>query len=252
MVMSELSRAKVPAANRRYVRDPVPVHFPEEECVPETGLHLELRTLLYLLIQNEFGDRVMVGSEQFVYWDPTDPRACLAPDVMVWVGAPDDVFATWKVWERGAPHVAVEIASRSDQPEPDFAIKLERYRRSGVRELVRYDPEAKGQSLRLWDRVDGDLVERVLSGPESFACDTLNAFWCLVPDPKLGRALRLAHDPAGTDLLLTRAESEAKAREREAEAHRLEAEAHRLEAEARQRAEARVRELEAELAKRNS
>jgi hypothetical protein len=34
----------------RYVRAPSPLHFPEEEEVPETKLHLELRTLLEALL----------------------------------------------------------------------------------------------------------------------------------------------------------------------------------------------------------
>jgi hypothetical protein len=31
----------------RYLRAPRPLHFPETEKVPETKLHLELRTLLW-------------------------------------------------------------------------------------------------------------------------------------------------------------------------------------------------------------
>jgi hypothetical protein len=36
--------------------------------------------------------------------------------------------------------------------------KLERYRQAGIAEVVRFDPEARERSLRLWDLLDGDLV----------------------------------------------------------------------------------------------
>ena len=90
------------------MREPVPLIFPTDEEVPEHKLHVELRTALYQLIQLALGDHVIVGSEQFVYFDAANPQRRLAPDVMVWVGAKDEIFGAWKVWERGAPHVAVE------------------------------------------------------------------------------------------------------------------------------------------------
>jgi hypothetical protein len=62
----------------RYLRTPVPVHFPEAELVPETKRHLEQRTALYQSLTVAFRDRALIGSNQFVYWDPTDPRQCLA------------------------------------------------------------------------------------------------------------------------------------------------------------------------------
>ena len=121
------SRLDSSAPKRRYLRAPVPVHFPESETVPdalrdprrgETGVHLELRTALWSMIRLALGDRVTVGSDQFLYWDPTDPKQCLAPDVLVWSGAPNRPFSTWKVWERGAPHLAIEIVSESDAGPP--------------------------------------------------------------------------------------------------------------------------------------
>jgi hypothetical protein len=176
------------------------VHFPESETVPETGVHLRLRTALWSMIRLALGDRAMVGSDQFLYWDPTDPKRCLAPDVLVWVGAPDHPFSSWKVWERGAPHLCIEVVSESDARDRAWERKLGAYRQSGVRELVRFDGE----------------------------------------DTELGLMLRLARDSAGRDRLLT-----------DDEARRAEAEARRAEAEGRRAADARVQELEAELARRD-
>jgi hypothetical protein len=221
------------APQRRYLRAPVPVHFPESECVPETGEHLRLRTALWSMIRSTLGDRAMVGSDQFLYWDPTDPRQCLAPDVLVWLGAPDRPFSSWKVWERGAPHLAVEIVSASDARDRPWQRKLAAYHRAGVLELARFDAEDAARPLRLWDRVEGDLVERDISKSELERSDVLGLFWMVEPAEDLGLMLRLSRDPAGRERLLT-----------DEEARRAEAEAHRA-------AEARIRELEAELARRS-
>ena len=65
------------------MRTPVPIVFPSEEKVPESKRHLKLRTLLYQVLDLAFADRAAIGCDQFVYWDPTDPKACLAPDAFV-------------------------------------------------------------------------------------------------------------------------------------------------------------------------
>jgi len=248
------SKPGTSAPQRRYLRAPVPVYFPESESVPETGVHLRLRTALWSMLRLELGHRAMVGSDQFLYWDPTDPRQCLAPDVLVWLGAPDRPFSSWKVWERGAPHLAIEVVSESDARDRPWERKLDAYRRSGVVELVRFDAEDARCPLRLWDRVEGDLVERLVSNVELELSEVLGLFWLVEPNSELGLLLRLARDSAGVDRLLTDEEArrvEAEARRVEAEARRVEAEARRVEAEARRAAEARVRELEAELKRRS-
>ena len=239
------------APKRRYLRVPIAVYFPDAETVPETGVHFRLRTALWSMIRLALGERAMVGSDQFLYWDPTDSKQCLAPDVLVWLGAPDRPFPSWKVWERGAPHLAIEIISATDSRDRPWERKLEAYRRSGVLELVRFDAEDAHRPLRLWDRVEGDLVEREISKHELERSDVLGLFWLVEPSAELGALLRLSRDSAGSERLLSDDEArcaEAQARRAEAEAHRAEAEAHRVEAE---RAESRIRELEAELARRS-
>jgi len=228
VVSSKLAQS---APVRRYLRAPVPVRFPESEHVPETGVHLRLRTALWSMLRLALGHRAMVGSDQFLYWDPTDPRQCLAPDVLAWLGAPDQPFSSWKVWERGAPHLAVEIVSASDTRDRPWERKLEAYRRSGVTELVRFDAEDALSPLGLWDRLEGDLVEREISKSELEYSDVLGLFWLVEPTPELGSMLRLSRDSAGLDRLLTDEEARYAADE------------------ARHAAEARVRELEAELAR---
>ncbi|MFZ5896463.1 MAG: Uma2 family endonuclease [Myxococcota bacterium] len=219
-----------------YVRAPVPVHFPEHDLVPETKRHLEQRTLLYQILKLAFADHALIGCDQFVYWDPTDPRQCLAPDAFVRLGAPDEMFGSWKVWERGAPEVAVEIISHNDSRDRHWESRLSKYRRLGVRELVRFEAEEDGViSLRIWDSVDNDLVERNGVGRiASSRC--LPGSWVVTEDSTGVPMLRLSRDPEGREFYPTPEER----------AERAEQAEQRI----RERAEQRIRELEAELSKR--
>ena len=106
MVVTDSFLASRPRPKRNYVRSPTPIDFPESAEVRLTrfpipdggrrGVHRELRTALYLLVRDFVADRGAVGSDQFVYWDPSDPRQCLAPDLIVRMGALPGPFPTWK------------------------------------------------------------------------------------------------------------------------------------------------------------
>ncbi|WP_437983185.1 Uma2 family endonuclease [Sorangium sp. So ce117] len=211
-----------------YSRPPEPVYFPESEEVPETNRHLELRTALYLILKREFAQVATLGSDQFVYWDPTTPKKRLAPDAFVRLGVPHRTFRTWKTWLHGAPDLAVEIVSEPDEGEPDWDEKLVHYRASGIREVVRFHPDDRERPIRVWDAHDGDLVERAPGDPELRACEALGLFWTVVEDPSVGPMLRLARDREGHDLLLTPEKAEARAREANKQ---LEAEVEALRAE---------------------
>jgi len=187
-----------------YVRAPRPIAFPTEEEVPETKRHLEARPTLYLLLKEALTGTA-IGSEQFVYWDAGDPQKCLAPDVFTKGGSPNDGFDTWKVWERGAPDLAVEIVSASDRRDADWTAKLTRYQASGITEVARFDPMNASQPLRIWDRIDGELLER---SPESTLlreCVALGLWWVVVPSA-YGPMLRIARDRDGEQLLPTPSE----------------------------------------------
>ncbi|WP_437807178.1 Uma2 family endonuclease [Sorangium sp. So ce1078] len=196
-----------------YRRPPEPVYFPDAEEVPETNRHLELRTALYLILKRELAHVATLGSDQFVYWDPTTPRKRLAPDAFVRLGMPHRTFRTWKTWMHGAPDLGVEIVSESDEGEPDWDEKLERYRAAGIREVVRFHPDDRARPIRIWDALDGDLVERSPDDPDLCACETLGLWWTVVEDPSVGPMLRLARDREGRELLPTPDEAEAEARE---------------------------------------
>ena len=244
-----------------YVRPLRPLHFPVEAEVPESQRHFELRTELYQLLSFHLEGRATVGSDQFLYFDASNPKACLAPDVFLKLGAEGPEIDSWKTWERGTPDLAIEIASRSDAPDEPWQTKLDRYHRSGIPELVQFN-EGSPQQLRIWDYVNGDLAERIVSADAPAPCAALGLWWVVVPDPRWGTRLRLAHDAHGRHLVPTRSETEIAERQAEAAAREVEADARRAaearvrdleqasqaEAEARRVAEARVRDLEQTLA----
>jgi Uma2 family endonuclease len=229
-----------PRTGRRYLRTPVPLFFPEEELMPEGRWHRIATEKLAQSVEHALSRQVLVSSDQFLYWDPTNPKRCLAPDVALRLGAPSELLSTWKTWERGAPHVGVEVVSPSDASDLRLEEKLERYRQAGVAEVVRYDHDAVEQPIRIWDLLDGDLVERDLSDPEGLRCDALGFYWCVYPDPELGATLRLTRDREGRDLVMTPGE---------ADRAKLVLEQAKVEAErsAKEAALTRIAELEAEL-----
>jgi len=225
-----------------YVRPPRPIEFPafepEEERVSENKRHMENRTALFQLLQDLFGATCSIGSDQFVYYDRTDPRRCLSPDVFVKLDIPDEPFPIWKTWEHGPPDLGVELISDSDHRDANWEEKLARYRAAGVLELVRFDAQDEEKPIRIWDDVDGDLVERAENDPNLRLCHTLDLWWVVREDPIIGPMLRLARDPKGQDVLPTRQEAKLLAQERLRE-----------ETAARQRAEREIQALKEALAK---
>jgi Uma2 family endonuclease len=213
---------------RRYLRPVEPLVFPavDAEEMGETTRHLALRTALWQALQLGFAERLATGSDQFVYYNGSEPTACCAPDVFVCLGKAQTAFETWKTWEQGTPELAIEIVSATDARDSAWNEKLARYRELGNRELGRFDPDDARHPLRIWDRVQDDLVERDPTDPLFSRCDTLDAFFCIRNDARYGLWLYLAHDREGRD-------------------------PYPSEAEARELAEAEVRRLEAELAKRD-
>lgn len=248
MRLPELSAPPNEAEPRRkphiYLRTPDPVYFPATETVPETNENMERRWTLYQSLKRAIAGSATIGSDQFVYWDPTTAKKRLAPDVFVRLGSPHAPFRVWKVWERGAPEVGVEIVSDADEGEPDWNEKLARYRSAGIAEVVRFDAEDPKTPIRIWDLISGDLVERSQDDPHLRFCEALRAWWVVVEHPSLGPTLRVARDPEGRDLLPTPEEETAKAN---AEAAKLRAATAKANAE-NERLRAEMEALRAQLA----
>lgn len=216
----------------RHLRSPRPLHFPVEAEVPGGYVHLHIRTFLFQLLAFALGNEHTVCSDQFVYWNASNPKRCLSPDVFVKLEREPRAFGAWKTWEQGGPpELAVEIISPNEGDGVEWDEKLARYHELGVLELVRFDPAApEGRRLRAWDRVVEDLVEREVI-VDTTPCQTLGLVWVVRPLERVHdvpACLRLI-DLEGT-LVLDRAEAEAKRADE---------------------AEARVRALEEELRRRD-
>ena len=192
-----------------HVTEPRPLHFPVEETVPESEVHLLVRSFLFELLRFVLAGRAFVGSDQFVYFDGADPKRCVAPDVYVrWGETTPRPVTSWKTWERGTPSLCVEIDNSAiAASERRWSEKLAHYRSMGVAELIHFAPEAApGKRLRVWDRVDDDLVERAVENDTTW-CTTLAMQWVVRAIEGVPAALRLAHDAEGRELVLDRAEA---------------------------------------------
>lgn len=179
------------------------VHSNPEWSLGQSQTHLNLCFLLYELLKDAISAESSVGCDQFVFYDASNPKKCLAPDGFVKLDVRKKDFPSWKVWEWGAPELSIEIVSGSDREPIPMKEKLVRYQTMGTSELVLFDHEAKpGQRLRVFDRIEGDFVERVVENDRT-PCLTLGLHWVVAPAPDLDVALRLARDTEGADLLFS-------------------------------------------------
>jgi len=185
-----------------------PSQEPFEEHVGETIRHLEARMALFLLTRTAH-ENISVGSDQFVYYDANDPKKCLAPDVFVKRNSRIKDFDTWLVWRRGAPDLAVEVVSVADRMKLSWKEKFGRYEACGVQELVRFDPcqIAPTPTMQVWDRINGQLVERAPDSLDTYECKTLGLYWTVEMSDEYGEQLRLCRDREGKELLPTPSET---------------------------------------------
>lgn len=216
-----------------------PEQEPEEERLGQGQKHLSRCFMLFEILRRACGAEHSVVSDMFVYWNATSSKLCRAPDAAIKLGLPSAITAdtlSWKTWELGVPEVVVEVLSASDTRERwTLTEKRDAYAEMGVDEFVCFDFDApEGKRLRVWDRIDGDFVERVVEGetsPSIPLSEVLGATiaWTIAPGDALIAAPRVLRDGALVPLAVEVA-AEEKAR---ADA-----------------AEARLAELEAQLARR--
>lgn len=131
--------------------------FPDSDGEPlgETDWHIKALLDTLETLQRYFADRVdtYVAGNNFLYWDQSNPRVCVSPDVYVVMGAgnhPRRVFQTWSEGSR-TPSVVFEITSRGTK-ERDFEEKFFLYEQElRVPEYFLFDP-------------DGDYLDPPLAG----------------------------------------------------------------------------------------
>ena len=205
----------------------------------ETGIHGECMMYVTTALRRWFAQRgradVCVGMNNFLYYERGNPRAVVAPDVYVVLGAPAHLRDTYMLWnEPKGPDFVLEVTSASTR-RVDERRKRGVYAALGVREYFLYDPRAEylTPALRGYRLHDGEYralpAVTVLSNRGvSVVSEVLGLE---LRDDREARMVRL-RDPATGEKLPTY--------EEEAEARRQEAEARRREAAARRAAEARA------------
>ncbi|MFO0646611.1 MAG: Uma2 family endonuclease [Polyangiales bacterium] len=181
-------------------------------------------------------------------WDELHPGVGVDPDVMWVEPALPKRHRSVLTWKPGVspPRIAVEIVGR-DTAQKDYTYGPTKFGASKTRELWIFDPEGFGKTddgrgpwvLQVWRTVKG-VFQRAYAGDGPYFSRELGAWLVVVDD-----LLRVANDRAGTDLWPTAAEARAAAEDRaNAESAARSAAEERANA-----AEARVRELEAMMAK---
>ena len=238
------------------------VEYPCSDGQPmaETQLHGASMVYVNYALKRWFAKsgrtNVHVGMNSFLYYEQGNPRAVVAPDVYVVVGAPEYLRDTYMLWnEPKGPDFVLEVTSASTRRH-DEQRKRDVYAALGVSEYFLYDPRAEylAPPLQGW-RLRGGSYEpmpavTVLRGRGTVV--TSKVLGLEFRDDREVRMVRL-RDPTTGRNLPTYEEAE-QAREEEAEARREES-AGRVEAEtrialevaARQKAEARAAKLEARL-----
>ena len=224
------------------------VEYPCSDGQPmaETDIHAMCMVYVTCALRRWFERRgqedVYVGSNNFLYYERGNPRAVVAPDVYVVVGAPACLRDTYLLWnEPKGPDFVLEVTSASTRRE-DERRKREVYAALGVSEYFLYDPRAEYLMPPLQGfRMRGGAyrpMSAVTMLPERNVAVHSEVLGLDLRDEREARMVRL-HDPETGQNLLTYEESE-RAREEEGAARQREAAA-------RREAEARVVDLEARL-----
>jgi Uma2 family endonuclease len=196
------------------------------ESVEQTEIIRILLSSLGQLASERGWKNAFWAGDNFFAWIREEPLVRVSPDVYLLDDPPPPPRPKmWQTWlpDHKPPRWAVEIVS--EDWKKDYEDAPLKYAQLGARELVIFDPEAALLPERRGPRVplqvyrrdpDGAFL-RVYSGEGPARTDELGAFLVVQRDGAATR-LRLARDPAGTDLVPT---AEERVRALEAELARL-------------------------------
>ena len=210
------------------------IRYPCSDGQPmaESDFHIDgliyVRDALRSHYERRARGNVCVAANMFLYYEKGNPRAVVAPDVFVVLGAPGhrrDSYLRWN--EPKAPDFVLEVTSRSTRGE-DEGRKRRVYAALGVEEYFLFDPRGEYLSPPLQGyRLHGSAyraLPAVVVLPDGALSVHSEVLGLDLRDLREAQMLRL-HDPATGQDLLT----------------------YREEAAARRMAEARIAELEARL-----
>ncbi|MYA70351.1 Uma2 family endonuclease [Candidatus Poribacteria bacterium] len=120
--------------------------YPETDGKPmaASDLHLEILICLLQTLKAHFADRpeVYVSGDILTYYIQGNPRAVVAPDVLVAFGIGQKKRHTYKVWEEGkGPDFVMEFSSKTTY-QNDLTDKMALYAALGIPNYLLYDAEA--------------------------------------------------------------------------------------------------------------
>ena len=226
------------------------VEYPCSDGQPMAESDVHARCMVYLAAalgrhfrKHAHGD-VYVSSNTFLYHERGNPRAVVAPDVFVVLGAPDHLRDSYLMWnEPKGPDFVLEATSKSTRRE-DMGRKREVYAALGVTEYFLYDPRGEylAPPLKGYRLEDGRYrpLPAMTVLPERGVAMRSEVLGLELRDRRDEQMLRLRDPATGRDLPtydeLDEAHGAAEAARRVAETARLEAEARVAELEARLRA----------------
>jgi Uma2 family endonuclease len=208
------------------------------QLMAETLEHQQVMIDLILGLRQRYAERtdVWVAGNFVLCYERGNPRAHVAPDVMLAKGVAQRARLNYLLWEERPLSLVVEVTSRTTRRE-DEGKKKALYERIGVEEYVLFDPF--GEYLR--PRLQGYRLERGRYRPIPLQED----------GSLLSRATGMTFRPEGERLRLVdtaTGEPQPWDEELRGQIGALEA-AHDRETAARKAAEDRVRTLEAELSR---
>ncbi|MXV73368.1 Uma2 family endonuclease [Candidatus Poribacteria bacterium] len=119
--------------------------YPETDGQPMAASDLHREILIWLLqsLESYFAPKseVYVSGDILTHYTEGDPRAVVAPDVLVAFGVGQKKRLTYKVWEEGkAPDFVMEFSSKSTY-QTDLTNKVDLYAALGIPEYFLYDAE---------------------------------------------------------------------------------------------------------------
>ena len=138
-------------ATEKWAREAVERGYPDWDAVPdpdpiEDGMRQEETvTAVRILLRTYFPNMpdVLVAGSGYLAWDKADISAKLVPDCVVAFGVPADEIRArnaYLVWEVGKPlDLALEVATPSTK-EDDLTVKRDIYAELGISEYWRVDP----------------------------------------------------------------------------------------------------------------
>lgn len=122
------------------------IEYPTSDGQPlaESEIHYDVISELVSALRRRYRDvpDVWVGANMFLCYEEGNPRAVIAPDVIMAKGIGKHKRDNYLLWQERPPSLIVEVSSRSTRLE-DLKKKKEIYQRIGVEEYILYDPRAE-------------------------------------------------------------------------------------------------------------